>query len=56
MLNTAIESVEHKTNSQTVLLVLKDFRQILLEFQSIEEAIDLADALRALSRPCLLLR
>ena len=52
MLNTAIESVEHKTNSQTILLILKDFRQISLEFQSLEETIDLADALRVLSRPC----
>ena len=51
MLNTAIEQVEYKPGSQTVLLVLKDFRQVLLEFPSPEEALDLADALRALSRP-----
>ena len=43
--------VEHKPGSQTVLLVLKDFRQVLLEFPSNEEALDLADALRVLSRP-----
>jgi myotubularin-related protein 9 len=51
MLNTAIEVVEHKPGSQTMLLVLKDFRQVLLEFPLPEEALDLADALRALSRP-----
>lgn len=51
MLNTAIEQVEYKPGSQAVLLVLKDFRQVLLEFPSPEEALDLADALRALSRP-----
>ena len=51
MLNTAIEVVEHKAGSPAVLLVLKDFRQVSLEFPSAEEALDLADALRALSRP-----
>ena len=51
MLNTAIETVDHKTASPVVILVLKDFRQLVLEFPGPEEALDMADALRSLSRP-----
>ena len=51
MLNTAIETVEHKTGSSVAVLVLKDFRHIVLEFRGPEEAADMADALRTLSRP-----
>ena len=51
MLNTAIESVEHRANSPVAVLVLKDFRHLVLEFPGAEEALDMVDALRHLSRP-----
>lgn len=51
MLNTAIDSVEHKANSVLAVLHLKDFRQLPLEFPSPEEAQDMVDALETLSRP-----
>ena len=51
MLNTAIETVEHKTGSPVAVLALKDFRHLVLEFRGPEEAADMVDALRALSRP-----
>ena len=51
MLNTAIETVEHKTGSPVAVVALKDFRHLVLEFRGPEEAADMADALRALSRP-----
>lgn len=51
MLTTAVEGVEHKVNSPVLLIILKDFRHLVLEFPGPEEAQDMADALHHLSRP-----
>ena len=51
MLTTAVDSVEHKVNSPVLVVVLKDFRHLLLEFPGPEEAQDISDALHLLSRP-----
>lgn len=51
MLTTAVDSVERKANSPLLVIVLKDFRHLVLEFPGPEEAQDIADALHLLSRP-----
>lgn len=51
MLTTAVDRVEHKVNSPLLLIVLKDFRHLVMEFPGSEEAQDMADALQHLSRP-----
>lgn len=51
MLTTAVDSVEHKVNSPVLVIVLKDFRHLVMEFPGPEEAQDISDALHLLSRP-----
>ena len=53
VLHTSIASIERRppTNTTALVILLKDFRRFILEFQTTEECTDVADAMDILSRP-----